>query len=218
MVAVFGLIDYKEAIHLWKSDRSDFWMLLTTFIATLSLGIEQGIGVGVILSLAMVIFRTTKPHTAVLGQVPGTRLYRNIERFHNIEERQDVLIIRFDAQLYFANVNFFKERMESEIIRKGKKLEHIIIVAESMNNIDSSAIHAIQELLSNCTSKGIKLHFAGVKGPVRDAMAKSQMIEKIGVDNFHLSIQGAINAIDKFETFSSEELKIKEEYTLQVNV
>lgn len=217
MVAVFGLIDYKEAIHLWKSDRSDFWMLLATFVATLSLGIEQGIGIGVILSLAMVIYRTTKPHTAVLGQVPNTRLYRNIDRFHNIEERQEILIIRFDAQLYFANVNFFKERMEAEMTRKGKKLEHIIIVAESMNNVDSSAIHAIEELLSDCTTKGINLHFAGVKGPVRDTMAKSDLIEKIGVDNFHLSIQGAINAIDKFEAFSSEELKIKEEYTLQVN-
>ncbi|MEZ4951063.1 MAG: hypothetical protein R2784_17015 [Saprospiraceae bacterium] len=71
MVAVFGLIDIKEATHLWKADRSDFWMLAVTFIATLSLGIEQGIGVGVVLSLAMIIFRTTRPHVAQLGKIPA---------------------------------------------------------------------------------------------------------------------------------------------------
>jgi SulP family sulfate permease len=112
MVAVFGLIDYKEAIHLWKSNRTDFFMLIVTFIATLSLGIEQGIAVGVILSLVMVIYRTTRPHIAVLGKVPGSTYYRNLERFTEVEDRDDLLIIRFDAQLYFANTNFFKDTLE----------------------------------------------------------------------------------------------------------
>ena len=85
MVAVFGLIDIKEAVHLWHANRADFFMLLVTFVATLALGIEQGIGVGVVLSLAMVIYSTTRPHVAVLGKVPGTTSYRNVERFPEAE-------------------------------------------------------------------------------------------------------------------------------------
>ncbi|MCB0618959.1 MAG: solute carrier family 26 protein, partial [Saprospiraceae bacterium] len=120
MVAVFGLIDIKEAVHLWHANRTDFFMLIVTFLATLSLGIEQGIGVGVVLSLVMVIFRTTRPHIAVLGKVPGTPYYRNIERFEKVEQRPDLLILRFDAQLYFANVNFFKDTLAELVQRKGK--------------------------------------------------------------------------------------------------
>ena len=113
MVAVFGLIDYKEAIHLWKSNRTDFFLLVVTFIATLTIGIEKGIGLGVILSLAMVIFKTTRPYVAVLAKIPGTHFYRNIERFEGIiRPKEDVLIVRFDAQLYFANTAFFKDKLE----------------------------------------------------------------------------------------------------------
>ncbi|MDX1410373.1 MAG: SulP family inorganic anion transporter, partial [Saprospiraceae bacterium] len=106
MVAVAGLIDIREARFLWKSNRTDFWMLIVTFLATLSLGIEQGIAAGVILSLVMVIYRTTRPHVAVLGQVPGTDTYRNTDRFYEVSERPDLLILRFDAQLYFANTQY----------------------------------------------------------------------------------------------------------------
>ena len=106
MVAVFGLIDYKEAIHLFKSNKTDFSTLIVTFLATLIFGVEIGIGTGVILSLAMVLFKTTKPHTAQLARVPDSHFYRNIKRFNNLEENEEVLIYRFDAQLFFANINF----------------------------------------------------------------------------------------------------------------
>lgn len=109
MVAVFGLIDYKEAIHLWKSNKTDFFLLLITFFATLTIGIEKGIGLGVILSLAMVILKTTRPNVAVLANIHGTHFYRNIERFgEDVILDDDILIMRFDAQLYFANTTFLK--------------------------------------------------------------------------------------------------------------
>lgn len=217
MVAVFGLIDYKEAIHLWKSDRVDFWMLIVTFIATLSLGIEQGIGVGVILSLIMVIYRTTTPHTAILGQVPNTTFYRNIERFDSVNERPDLLIIRFDAQLYFANSNYFRERIEQEIQRKGDALKHVIIVGASINHMDSSAVHALEEVLTYCQSAGVTLHIASVKGPVRDILQRAHFVEKLGEHNFHLSIQSAVDAIDEAD-FTPQDAAIKESYVLQNNL
>ncbi len=216
MVAVFGLIDYREAIHLWHSNRTDFVMLLVTFFATLTLGIEQGIGVGVVLSLVMVIYRTTRPHVAVLGRVPGTHFFRNIERFENLEQRDDLLIIRFDAQLYFANTNYFKEKLEEEIAAKGEALKGVIIVSQSINNIDSSAAHALEEVIDECSAAGHRVMFSGVKGPVRDAMAKAHLTDKIGDNNFFMSIEEAVEAFDG-EADSDNGKKGMKGYVLQTN-
>lgn len=120
MVAVFGLIDFKEAIHLFKSNKTDFWTLIVTFLSTLSFGVEIGIGVGVILSLAMVLFKTTNPHTAQLAKVPGSHFYRNIKRFDNLEEREEILIYRFDAQLFLPTSITLK--ISCTIMKAGKEI------------------------------------------------------------------------------------------------
>ncbi len=197
MVAVSGLIDIKEARHLWRSDRRDFYMLLATFLATLSLGIEQGIGIGVLLSLAMVIYRSTRPHLAILGRIPGTPFYRNIDRFADLEVREDVLILRFDAQLYFANVNFFRNKISELTEGREEQLKAVIISADSMNNIDSSGIHALEEVAHELRQKGIRLFLVGVKGPVRDALERSGFTQKLGKDHFFMRIQDAIHYLDQ---------------------
>lgn len=215
MVAVFGLIDIKEAVHLWHADRSDFWMLVVTFVATLGLGIEQGVGVGVVLSLVWVVFRTTRPHVAELGRVPGTHFYRNVDRFKNVEERKDLLIMRFDASIYFANTNYFKDNLYEMADRKGSQLKTIIINSESINNLDSSGAHALEELIDEYQSKGVKIIFTGVKGPVRDALSKSHLTEKIGEDGFFMSVQEAVDFLEKNN--SKKEKVPFSDYTLQVN-
>lgn len=216
MVAVFGLIDYKEPIHLWHTDRGDFWMLIVTFVATLSLGIEQGIGIGVILSLAMMIFRSTRPHMAELGQVPGAKVYRNLDRFPDLERREDVLIIRFDAQLYFANINFFQERMSEMIKAKGDKLKAIIINAESIGYMDSSAMHALEEFVNKYKGRNIDIFFTGVIGPVRDALTRAHLLEKIGKDRLLMTVQQAVDVIDGAGTPQALNGRL-ENYTLQSN-
>ncbi len=213
MVAVFGLIDLKEARHLWHSDRRDFIMLLVTFLATLSLGIEQGIGIGVLLSLGMVIYRTTRPHLAILGRIPDTPFYRNIDRFTNLEVRDDVLILRFDAQLYFANVNFFRNKIEELTEGREKQLKAVIISADSMNNIDSSGIHALEEVARDLEENGIRFFLVGVKGPVRDALERSGFTQKLGKDHFFLRIQDAIHHLDQLPPLR----KVDESYYLQTD-
>lgn len=211
MVAVFGLIDYKEAQHLWHSNKTDFAMLLATFVATLSLGIEQGIGIGVILSLTLLIFKTTRPHIAILGKVPHSRFYRNTDRFDDLEVRPDVLILRFDAQLYFANINYFSSKIDEFVEQKGKGLKMIIINAESINNMDSSAVKALEDMVMEYRAQGIEFAFASVKGPVRDAMSKAHLIEKIGENHFFMSIQ---DAIDDYDQTTSQKF---DGYTTQAN-
>ncbi len=194
MVAVFGLIDYKEAIHLWTANRTDFALLLITFVATLTLGIEQGIGVGVVLSLAMVIFRTTRPHMARLGRIPGTRVYKNLERFEDLEVPENLLIVRFDAQLYFANVQHFRDTLESWADQMGDRLKAIILDAESINQIDSTGIHALIDIIQDFRRQGIDFYVVGLKGPVRDALARAHALEAIGTDHLFVTVQDAVDA------------------------
>ncbi len=217
MVAVFGLIDYKEAIHLWKSNRTDFFLLLITFIATLTIGIEKGIGLGVILSLAMVILKTTRPHVAVLANIHGTHFYRNIVRFgKDVILKEDMLIVRFDAQLYFANTTFFKDTLEELVAEKGEKLKLIIIDGESMNNLDSSGVHALLDVIDMYESKGVQIAFSGMKGPVRDAMQKGGVMDKISFDHCFMSIQ---EAVDCYESMCNDEPTKKkyQKYVKQTN-
>lgn len=219
MVAVFGLIDFKEPVHLWRVNRADFWMLMATFVATLTLGIEEGILVGVTLSLAMVVYQTTRPHAAVLGRVKGTNYYRNVGRFdaEHLEVRPDVLIFRFDAQLYFANIAYFKETLEDLIAKKGIALKAIVIDAVAINKLDSSALHALHDFVSDTKAKGIAVYFATVKGPVRDAMVKAHLLEYIGEDNFFMSVQDAMDHYDRDEAARQNQHPHRA-YTLQTNV
>ena len=196
MVAVFGLVDYKEAIGLWKSNKLDFWMLAVTFMATSSLGIELGIAVGVVLSLAMVLFQTTYPHTAVLARVPNSHFYRNIKRFEGLVQNEKLLIYRFDAQLFFANINHFKDQLYDYESRKSEQLELVIIDGESINNIDSTAIHALDEIITDFKLRDIEVCFTGVKGPVRDKMMQSGFTDRVGEARFFMSIQEAVDCYD----------------------
>ncbi|MEL6922819.1 MAG: solute carrier family 26 protein [Bacteroidota bacterium] len=216
MVAVFGLIDYREAMHLWKTDRSDFWMLVVTFVATLALGIEQGIAIGVVLSIAWIIYRTSRPHMAQLGKVPGTHFYRSLQRFDQLEEREDLLIVRFDAQLYFANISFFKDQLEAWVKEKGPQLQAVIINADSINNVDSSALHALEEVVTTLQASSLKVYFSGVKGPVRDAMTKARLMDKFGAQHFFMSVQEAVDFYDQ-DTGQAPVSRL-DAFTLQHNV
>ncbi len=216
MVAVYGLIDFKEVKYLWHSNKQDFAMLIITFIATLSLGIEQGIGVGVILSLVMVLFRTTRPHTAILAKVPKTHLYRNIDRFDDLDERKDILIYRFDAQLFFANINYFVDKFYEYRESYGDELKQVIFDAESINTVDSSAIHALCDIYKDLKKANIDLVFTGIKGPVRDAFKRAKFDTTIGENHFFMSIQDAVDCFDSGCLFADYEKR--KNYTLQTKV
>ena len=211
MVAVFGLINIKEAKHLWRTDRGDFIMMGVTFFATLFLGIEEGILIGVILSLALIIFRTTQPHVAVLGKIPGKPHYKNLNRFDNLEDRKDILIWRFDARLYFANATFFKEIFEEEIEKKGNDLKLVILDADSMNGLDSSGVHALEEVVEDCKNRNLKFSIVGLKGPLRDILHKSGLVEKMGKECFFFRIQ---HAVDFYDNKDDQRYK---EYALQTD-
>ncbi len=196
VVAVAGLVNVSLPMRLWNTDRNDFYMLMATFLATLLIGIEEGILVGVILSILVVVYRTTRPHYAVLGRVPGTSIYRNVSRFDGLEIPKNILIIRFDADLYYANIQYFKQMLDREVHNRMGEIRAIVINAESISSLDSTAIHALEDIYGEYRAKGIRLVFSNVKGPVRDVMARSEWISKMGDDCFHLSTHEAVTALD----------------------
>jgi sulfate permease, SulP family len=197
MTAVFGLIDVDMAKRLWKIERSELVMLLLTFSSTLVLGIVQGIGVGVVASMLWFVIRQTRPHTAVLGRLPGTTVYRKLERFPEAIPTVGVLVVRFDSQFYFGNVEFL-ERTVDQLVdaarTRDETIRAIVIDASAINRLDSSADAALQDMVASLRFRGIELYFASVKGPVRDMMQRTGLYERLGEGRFALTVHDALLA------------------------
>jgi SulP family sulfate permease len=199
MVSVIGLIDLKTAILLFKTNKKDFAMLMATFLSTLLFGVQIGIITGVVLSLGLVIQRSVYPHLAELGKLQDTNYYRNLSRFPEAIERKDALIFRFDSELYFANINYFKDRLEQMMERKGAELKVIILNAQSIYSLDSSAAGGLEEILENCHKQKIEFYMTEVIGPVRDTLRKTGLYDKIGEDHFLMRVQDALDYFDTHE-------------------
>ena len=195
LVAVYGLIDFKEAKHLWKTDKQDFILFIVTAIVTLVVGIQEGIFIGVALSIIALVYNSSMPHIAELGEVDDTGIYRNIDRFPSARTIANTSIIRMDAQLFFANTTFFKDRLEE----LAQKSANIIIHCGSIQRLDSTAVHALEDIITDYRLKDIKIIFTDMIGPVRDTLKKNGLFEIIGKDNFFVSVKDAVNSIEKSE-------------------
>ena len=193
IVAVFGLVNIKEAIFLWKANNLDFWLLVVTLFSTLLFGIEYGIMIGVGLSLIILIFRTSRPYVAELGKVPESDFYRNRERFNEVILDDEVLVFRFDAQLFYANASYFIETLELMVEEKGPRLKLIVLDAESINRVDSTGVEMLKERIRFYHKKNILFYFAGVKGPVRDHLFRGKILDIITLDHFYMRVNGAVN-------------------------
>ncbi|MEM1325911.1 MAG: solute carrier family 26 protein [Bacteroidota bacterium] len=196
MLAVVNLVDIQEAKYLWKNDWRDFIIFTITFILTLTVGIQLGVIVGILLSIGLVLYQTAKPHTAVLGRVPDTPHYRNIKRFPNaIQPDNELLIVRFDSRLYFGNVEYFREVIDT-LIKEHMPLQRLILDASSISSIDSSGMHALHAIVEDVQARGITFCIAEAIGPVRDVLYKTGLMECIGNEYHFMHVR---DAIDYFE-------------------
>lgn len=191
LTAVAGLIDFKEPITLWKKDRSDFFMLMATFLVTLTLGIEPGILTGLVLSLIMVIYRASNPHMARLGRVPDTKIFRNVERFDNLQTSDETLIVRVDGPIYFANVAYIKGKFDKWIQKQSETLKYIVLNMESVTNLDSTGAHELYEWITDWRKAGLDVCLSGTRGPVRDKLQAWGLIDCVGADHMFLDDEHA---------------------------
>ncbi len=203
ITAVPGIIDIKEARFLWRVRKREFVLMIVTFLATLFLGILKGMGVGVLISLGIVLHRTSYPNIVMLGRLPNTKNYRDLERFPEALTQTHTIIVRIDASLYFANINYMKTKLEQLEVESGKSLNQLVIDAFGINKVDSSALHALKELITEYRDRDIEIYFAGVKGPVRDLFKNSGIMDKVGKDHFFLDINEAVDSLDKESEESS---------------
>lgn len=175
--AVVTLVDLPTPKRLYRVKRNDFWLLVLTFAATLVLGISQGIGVGVLASILVFLVRTTRPHYAVLGHVPGTQAYLNVTRHNTLQTWEGVLIVRLDAQLYFGNVSFLREILRKLEAEAKSPVKAVVIDASGVNQLDASALEALEDIDRDYAARGVRLLYARVKGPVRDVMERAGMLK-----------------------------------------
>ncbi len=193
IVAVFNLINIREARRLWSANNLDFWLLVATFFSTLVFGIEYGILVGVGLSLILLIYRTSRPYVTELGKVPNSDFYRNKNRFKEVLIDNQVLVFRFDAQLFYANAGYFRDKLEEMTGEKGAVLKLIVLDAESINRVDSTGVDMLIERIRFYKKKEITFYLAGVKGPVRDALFRGGVLDEISIDHFFMRANGAVH-------------------------
>jgi SulP family sulfate permease len=192
ILAVLGLIDFTLVKHLRKTKQSDMWLLLLTFFSTLIVGIVEGILIGVVFSLGLFLYLTTRPHTAILGRVGNTADFRNLKHYPEATTYTGVIIIRIDAQFYFGNVSFLKTLLKKLEMESPFPLKTIIIEACSIAQLDSSADSVLHDIADDFKERNIELKFASVKVPVLRVMKASGLYDKIEERNFFMNIDDAI--------------------------
>lgn len=177
ILAVLSLVDLPALGRTYRYSRPDFAAMLATMVMTLAVGVEEGITAGVVLSLGLHLWRTSRPHSAIVGQVPGTEHYRNIDR-HQVVIHPDILSLRVDESLYFANARFLEDRIAA-LVADRPGLRHVILMCPAVNDIDASALESLEEINRRLDDAGICFHLSEVKGPVMDRLARSDFLDHL---------------------------------------
>ncbi|MBB5519764.1 SulP family inorganic anion transporter [Amphiplicatus metriothermophilus] len=177
IVAVLSLVDARALGRVWRYSKSDFAAMAATIGGTLSFGVEAGVLAGVILSLVLHIRRTSYPHTAVVGQAPGTEHFRNMER-HKVVVSPEVLTLRVDESLYFANARYLEDRIY-KLIAERPTVKHFVLMCPAVNEIDASGLEALESINERLKDAGVTFHLSEVKGPVMDRLQRSHFLERL---------------------------------------
>ena len=174
VVAVLSLVDFSILRKTWNYAKSDFSAVVATLVATLTVGVETGLIVGVGVSLALYLYRTSRPHMAEVGLVVGTEHFRNVQR-HAVAVSPRVLSLRVDESLYFANSRALEDRINSTVASR-HGLVHVILQCSAINDIDASALESLEAIDLRLRGAGVRLHLSEVKGPVMDRLRKTEFL------------------------------------------
>ena len=194
IVAVLTLVDFSILKKSWGYSKADFAAVLATMLVTLGSGVELGVTCGVVLSIFLHLYKTTRPHIAEVGLVPGTEHFRNINR-HSVETDPEILTLRIDESLYFANARFLEDYIYDRLAGD-KAIKHVVLMCSAINEIDFSALESLEAINARLKDMGIKLHMSEVKGPVMDRLQKHHFIADL-TGNVYLSQHAAYDALKK---------------------
>lgn len=182
IVAVLSLVNFSVLKKSWYYSKADFAAVAATMCITLLMGVELGITAGVSISILIHLYRTSRPHMAVVGQVPKTEHYRNVLR-HDVLTSPAILTIRVDESLYFANARFLEDRIYQEVAKK-PELQHVVLMCSAVNIIDMSALESLEAINERLKATGVTFHFSEVKGPVMDRLNKTGFLDILSGEVF----------------------------------
>ncbi|MFY8087260.1 MAG: SulP family inorganic anion transporter, partial [Rubrivivax sp.] len=192
VVAVLSLVDLGAFGRTWRYARDDFAALVLTFSLTLLMGVEAGLMAGVGASLLFHLWRTSRPHIATVGQVPGTAHYRNVLR-HEVITQPTILSLRVDESLYFANARFLEDHVAAQVAAH-PAIEHVVLQCAAVNAIDSSALESLEAITHRLADAGVMLHLSEIKGPVMDRLQRSDFLQQL-TGRVFLSHHEAVQAL-----------------------
>jgi SulP family sulfate permease len=184
LLAVISLFDLQAIKRTFAYSLKDFSALIITLILTLTQGLEWGLIAGIVVSIGLHLYRSSSPHVAILGQVPNTEHFRNIER-HNVITDEKILSVRIDASLYFANARFLADKI-NQLVAQSPKAKHLILNCSAINDIDASAVESLLAVNLYLKEAGINFHLSEVKGPVMDRLKRSPFFDQLS-GNIYLS-------------------------------
>lgn len=177
IVAVLSLVDLGALRRIWRYSRFDFAAMAGTILATLGRGVEAGILTGVAISVLLQLWRASRPHVAVIGQVPGTQHYRNVLR-HDVICAPEVLGLRIDESLFFGNARAIEDVIQRAVADR-PQLRHVVLNCAAINGIDASALESLELVMHRLADAGLALHLSEVKGPVMDRLARTDFIQHL---------------------------------------
>ena len=189
IVAVMALVDFSVIRKTWKISKGDSFAILVTMLLTLSFGVEAGVSAGILVSISLHLYRTSKPHIAEVGLIPGSEHFRNVRRYE-VERDPQILTLRLDESLFFANASFLEEYVQVATFKNGE-IAHVILMCTAMNEIDYTALETLEAINLQLKQQGITLNLSEIKGPVMDMLVKSDFLT-------HLSGQVYLSQFDAF--------------------
>lgn len=192
IVAVLSLVNIGDLKEAWTYSKSDFSAMAATIILTLAVGVEAGVMAGIVISIGMFLFKSSRPHYAIVGQVRDTEQFRNVER-HDVLTNPKLVSLRIDESLYFANARFLEDRVYG-LVLENEDIEHVVLMCSAVNGIDLSALESLEAINDRLNAAGVKLHLSEVKGPVMDRLKRSHLLEHLSGEVF-LSQMEAIRGL-----------------------
>ena len=197
IVAVLSLVDLGAVARTWRYSKSDFSAMAATILTTLALGVEVGVVVGVVLSILLLLYRMSRPHCAVVGQVPGTEHFRNVKR-HEVVTSPSVVTLRVDESLYFANARFLEDQIYA-LVAERPEVRQVVLMCSAVNAIDASALESLEAINHRLKDAGVLFHLSEVKGPVMDRLERASFLDELTGQVF-LSQFTAMAALDPAAT------------------
>lgn len=197
LVAVVPLVDVRAFEKTWRYNKADAAAMIATLLGVLTLGVEPGILLGLALSIVLLLFRTSKPHIAIVGRVGHTEHFRNVQR-HSVTTDPSILAVRVDESLYFANTRYLEDYLINAVA-DAPDINHLVLIMSAVNFVDTSSLESLEALIEEMRDAGITIHLAEVKGPVMDQFARSNLMSQLEPGQVFLSVHDAFTALGKLD-------------------